>query len=77
MPCSLIGQRTRVVYKQIVNEAQPRWLSLVNNEGELSNCFSINQVVGQNIISKNQTSTSVKRKFSAIVLNLKIDSFRY
>ena len=26
--------RARVVYEQIVNEAQPSWLSLVENEGE-------------------------------------------
>ena len=45
--------------------------------GELSNCFSINQLVGQNIISKNQTETSVKREFSAIIFNLNVDSFRY
>ena len=59
-------QRAGVVYEQIVD-----------NEGELSNCFSINQLVGQNIISKNQTETSVKRTFSAIISNLKVDSFRY
>ena len=35
-------------------------------EGELSNCFSINQLVGQNIILKKRTETSVKREFSAI-----------
>ena len=47
-------------------------MSFIDNEGELSNCFSINQLVGQNIISKNQP-----KKFSTIVLNLKVDSFRY
>ena len=26
--------RARVFYEQIVNEAQPSWLSLVENEGE-------------------------------------------
>ena len=29
-----IWLRARVVYEQIVNEAQPSWLSLVQNEGE-------------------------------------------
>ena len=43
--------------------------SLIDNEGKLSNCFSINQLVGQNIISKNQAETSVKRKFLTIILN--------
>ena len=38
---------------------------------------SINQPVGQNIILQKQTEISVKRKFSAIILNLKVDSFRY
>ena len=28
--------------EQIVNEAQPRWLSLVENEGEYFDLFSIN-----------------------------------
>ena len=36
-----IRLRARVFYEQILNEAQPNWLSLVENEGELSNCFSI------------------------------------
>jgi len=30
----LIRLRARVFYEQIVNEAQPSWLSLVENEGE-------------------------------------------
>ena len=60
-----------------VNEAQPSWLSLINNDSKLSNCFSINQLVGQNSILKKRNETSAKREFSAIVLNLKIDSFRY
>ena len=29
-----IRLRARVFYKQIVNEAKPSWLSLVENEGE-------------------------------------------
>ena len=29
-----IRLRARVFYEQIVNEAQPSWLSLVENEGE-------------------------------------------
>ena len=29
-----IRLRARVVYEHIVNEAQPSWLSLVENEGE-------------------------------------------
>ena len=37
-----IRLQTRVFYEQIVNEAQPSWLSLLENEGEKSNCFSIN-----------------------------------
>ena len=44
-----IRQRARCVYEQIVNEMQPRCLSLIDNEPEVSNCFSINQLVGQNI----------------------------
>ena len=45
-------------------------LSLTDNEGSLSNCFSINRLVGQNIILKKQSKTSAKYEFSAIVLNL-------
>ena len=52
-------------------------LDHIDNEGKLSNCFSINQLVCQNIILKKRTETSVKREFSAIILNLKINSFRY
>ena len=33
-PNLTIRLRARVFYKQIVNEAQPSWLSLVENEGE-------------------------------------------
>ena len=40
-----IRLRARVFYEQIVNEAQPSWLSLEENEGDLSNCFSINLLV--------------------------------
>ena len=29
-----IRQRAWVVYEQIVNEAQPSWLSLMDNEGK-------------------------------------------
>jgi len=29
-----IRLRARIFYEQIVNEAQPSWLSLVENEGE-------------------------------------------
>ena len=29
-----IRQRARVFYEQIVNKAQPSWLSLVESEGE-------------------------------------------
>ena len=29
-----IRPRARVFYEQIVNEAQPSWLSIVENEGE-------------------------------------------
>ena len=36
-----ITLRARVFYEQIVNEAQPSWLSRVENEGQQSNCFSI------------------------------------
>ena len=45
-------------------------ISQLGNEGKLSNCFSMNQLVGQNIILKKRTETSAKRKFQAIVLNL-------
>ena len=31
-----------VFYEQIVNSAAPRWLSLLENEGEWTNCLSIN-----------------------------------
>ena len=48
--------------------------SLIANEGKLSNCFSINPLIGQ-ITLKKQTETLAKREFSAIVFNLKIDSF--
>ena len=37
-------QRVLVVYEQIVNKPQPSWLSLIDNEGKLSNCFNINQL---------------------------------
>ena len=47
----------------------------MDNEGELSNCFSTNQLVGQNIILKKRTESSSKLEFPAIVLNLKFDSF--
>ena len=62
--------RSRVVHAQIVNEAQPLmsrvWLSLIDNEGELSNFFSINQLAGQNIILKKWIETSVKCESFAI-----------
>ena len=32
-------------------------MTYIDNEGELSNCFSINQLVGQNVILKKQTET--------------------
>ena len=35
-----ISQRARIFYEQIVNEGQPSLL--IDNEGKLSNCFSIN-----------------------------------
>ena len=31
-----IRQRSQVVYEQIVNEVQPSWLSLIDNEDKLS-----------------------------------------
>ena len=40
-----IRLRARFFYEQIVNEAEPSRLSLVENEGEWSNCFSINVLV--------------------------------
>ena len=60
-----------------LNEAQSSGLSLIDNEGEMSNCLYINQLVGRNVILKKQTETTAKREFSAIVWNLKIDTFRY
>ena len=33
---------------------QPSWVSLIDNVGKLSNCFSINQLVGVNITLKNK-----------------------
>ena len=56
--------RSWVVYEQTVHEPQPSWLSFMDNKGELFNCFSINQQVGQNIILK-KTETSAKREFSS------------
>ena len=45
-------------------------LSLTDNEGKLSNCFSIlNQLVGQGIILKIRTETSAKREFYAMHLH--------
>ena len=37
-----IRLQTQVFYEQIVNKAQPSWLSLMENAGEDSNFFSIN-----------------------------------
>ena len=34
---------------------------VIDNEGKLSNCFSINQLVGQNTILKKRTETLPKR----------------
>ena len=48
-----------------------------DNKGQLSNCFSINKLVEQNTILKKRPETPTKCVFSAIVLNLKIDSFHY
>ena len=59
----------RPLVTHLVNEAEPCWLLLIDNEGKLSNCFSINQLVRLNILKK-RTKT-----FSAIVLNLKKISF--
>ena len=53
------------------------YIDLIDNEGELVNCFSINQVVEQNIFSKNQIETFGKTYVSAIILKLKVDSFPY
>ena len=36
----LYRQRAQVVYEQIVDEACPSWISLIDNEGSLSNCFT-------------------------------------
>ena len=36
--------RQRVVYERIVNEGELAYYSLIDNEGELSNCFSIHLV---------------------------------
>ena len=36
---------------------QLSWLSFIDNEGKLVNCFSVNQLVGQNIILKKQIET--------------------
>ena len=44
-------------------------------ELELSNCFSINQLVGRKIILKKRNETSGKCESCAIVLNLKVDFF--
>ena len=38
-----IRQRARVVYEQVASEAQSSSLSLIDNEGKSSNCFSIKQ----------------------------------
>ena len=39
--------------------------------------FSINQLVRENIILKEQKQSEVKCEFSTIVSNLRIDSFRH
>ena len=45
--------RGRIVYELIVNEGAARVDYLFgDNKAELSNCFSINQVVRQNFVSK-------------------------
>ena len=46
--------------KQIVDEAQTNRLSLIVTESKLSNCFTIDQLVGQNIILKKRIETSAK-----------------
>ncbi len=43
------GQRGRVVYEQIVDEGETRVdYLLIDNEAELSNCFSINHHIKSN-----------------------------
>ena len=58
-----IRRRVRVVYERIVNEGEA-WVdySLIDNEGELSDCFSIHSIK----LSKNSPETSLKREFTAI-----------
>ena len=45
------------------------------NKPELSNCFSINQLVGQLKNYFKESNWNLSK--TAIVLNLKVDSFRY
>ena len=44
----------------------PSWLSLIDNKGELSNCFSINQLIRHNIILKKSIETTAKCEFFSI-----------
>ena len=91
---------------QVVNEAQPSYLQLIDNDSELSNWFNINKLklkyYFKEIITKRGTPPSfttsrsrvpllsypyergrtsdtqgTKRQSSAIVLNLKMDTYRY
>ena len=73
--CNLIGYATRYLLNNStkstgclwgdVQEAQPSSQSLVDNEDELSNYFSIYQLVGQNIISK-ESNNLVPRALSLL-----------
>ena len=67
----------KALYEQIVNEAETILLWLIDNEGELSNCLSINHLVEETIIFIKQKQNAAKREFFAVVLNMKIDSLRF
>ena len=47
-----IRQRAQVVYEQL--SMLSKLSMFIDNEGELSNCFSINQLVGQNELKPRQ-----------------------
>ena len=74
----------------IVNEAQPSWLSLIENEGEYSSCFSRNskglQSKTNNIMNfkaKNQDKLPVKglragdRFLSSIIYSSPLNFLRF
>ena len=67
-----IRLRARVFYKQIVNEAQPSWLSLVENEGSsfaLGKLFASRKTVrfSEQIMSADKYPSIFSRQMATIV----------